>query len=136
MLEHAIWLDLVKRCLEEAFFFQLIVVIIVESTELLSLVVQELEVGGALVLDILRLVRLVVPICLLLPFLVLFLFEFGGVIEVVFLLGFFTVYFTLAELGKGTCAYLLFSAAGSVWNRRVTPCNRRGQPCCTLMGTS
>jgi hypothetical protein len=115
MLEHAIWLDLVKRCFEEAFLFQLIVVIIiVESTELLSLFVQELEVGGALVLDILRLVRLVVPVCLLLPFLVLFLFEFSGVIEVVFLLGFLTVYVALVKIGRGRWAYLLFSAAGSV----------------------
>jgi hypothetical protein len=30
MLEHAVWLDLVEWCLEKAFFFKLIVVLIID----------------------------------------------------------------------------------------------------------
>jgi hypothetical protein len=91
MLEHAVGFDFVKRCLEQAFFFQLIVFIVVESTELLGLFVQELEVGSALVLGVLSLVGLVVPIGFLFPLLIFFLLELGRVIEVVLLLGFFAV---------------------------------------------
>jgi hypothetical protein len=99
MLEHAIWLDFVKRRLEKAFFLQLIVVVIVEGTELLSLFVQELEVGSAFILDILGLVCLVVPIGFLLPLFVFLLFEVSGVVEVVLFLGFFAVY-TIVSRGR------------------------------------
>jgi hypothetical protein len=37
MLEHAIWLDLVQRCLQEAFLFELVIVVFVDRGELLSL---------------------------------------------------------------------------------------------------
>jgi hypothetical protein len=92
VLEHAIWLDFVKRRLEQAFFLQLIVVVIVECAELLSLFVQELEVSSALILDILGLVCLVVPVGFLLPFFIFLLFEVSRVVEVILLLGFFPVY--------------------------------------------
>jgi hypothetical protein len=75
MLEHAVRLDFVKWRLEEAFFFQLLVVVILESGELLRLFVQKLEVGSALVFSVLSLLCLVVPVGLLLPLFVLFLFE-------------------------------------------------------------
>ena len=91
VLEHAIWLDLVKRCLEETFLFQLIIVIVIDRTELLCLIlvslrlehqewciylfIQEVEISGTLVLDILGLVRLVVPVSFLFPLLVFLFFE-------------------------------------------------------------
>jgi hypothetical protein len=37
MLEHAVWLDFVERCFEEAFLFELVIVVVVDRGELLSL---------------------------------------------------------------------------------------------------
>jgi len=37
MLEHAVWLNLVEWCLEKAFFFELIVVFIIDRGEFLGL---------------------------------------------------------------------------------------------------
>lgn len=49
MLEHAVRLNLVQRSLEEAFLVKLIIVVIGELAELLGLLVQEVEVGSALI---------------------------------------------------------------------------------------
>lgn len=56
------------------------------------LFIQEVEISGTLVLDILSLVRLVVPVSFLFPLLVFLFLELGGVIECVFLLSFLAVY--------------------------------------------
>jgi hypothetical protein len=108
VLEHAVWLDLIKWCLEQTFLFELVIVIVVHRRELLSLIliskceyvfvlrthffVQEFQIRSALVLDIIRFVGLVVPVCFLLPLLVLFFFlVLIGEVEVVFLFSFFAV---------------------------------------------
>lgn len=52
MLEHAIWLHLVQRGLQKAFLVHVIIVIIGVGAELLSLLVEEVEVSGTLVDDI------------------------------------------------------------------------------------
>src|SRR5690242_5887821 len=70
MLEHAVRLDLVKRSLEKALLLEfVIVIVIVDTAELLGLFVQELEVSSALVLDFLF-VGLVIPVSFLLPLLI------------------------------------------------------------------
>lgn len=92
MLEHAIRLDLVKRCLEQALFLKLVVVIISDRGELLSFLIEELEVSGALVLHVLCLFGLVGPLILVTPFFVLFFFVVViRIFEVVLLLGLFAV---------------------------------------------
>ena len=96
MLEHAIWLNLVERRLEERLFFKLvIVIIIVDAAKLLSLFIQEFEISRALVLDLLF-VGLVVPVGFLLPFLVfLVILILVGKIKIIFPLSFLTVCITV-----------------------------------------
>jgi hypothetical protein len=52
MLEHAVRLNLVQRGLQETLLVHLVIVIIGKRAELLSLLVQELEIGSALVLNV------------------------------------------------------------------------------------
>lgn len=52
MLEHAVWLKLVQRGLQETLLVHLVIVIVGKRAELLSLLVQELEIGSALVLNV------------------------------------------------------------------------------------
>ena len=107
MLEHAVWLDFVEWCLEKAFFFELVVVLIIDRGEFLGLqlvsicksvrsqasylFVQELEICGTLILNILWLFGLGVPVGFLLPLLVFFFFVLISEVEVIFPLGFFTI---------------------------------------------
>ena len=92
MLEHGVRLDLVQRCFEEALLLELVIVIVViDTAELLSLFVQELKVSSALVLDLLF-IGLVVPVGFLFPFLVfLVVLVLVGEVKVVFLLGLLAV---------------------------------------------
>ena len=107
MLEHAVWLDLVKGRLEKAFLFELVIIVILNRRELLGLVlinicnivclsetylfVQELQIGSALILDILSFICFIVPVCFLLPLFILLFFVLVCEVKVVFSLGFFTV---------------------------------------------
>lgn len=107
MLEHAVWLDFVEWCLEKAFLFKLIVVLIIDRGEFLGLqlvsmckcvqsrasylFVQEFEICGTLILNILWLIGLGVPVGFLLPLLIFFFLVLIGEVEIVFPLGFFTV---------------------------------------------
>lgn len=107
MLEHAIWLNLIERRLQEAFLFELVIVVILDRRELLGLVlisicdcpqicltylfVQELQVRSALVLDVLSFVCLIVPVGFLLPFLILLFIILVREVKIVFPLGFFTI---------------------------------------------
>lgn len=52
MLEHAVRLDLVQRSLEKTLLIQVLVVVIGKRAKLLSLLVEELEIGSALVRDV------------------------------------------------------------------------------------
>ena len=92
MFEHAVWLDLIEGCLKKAFLLKLIVVVvIVNAAELLSLLVEELKVSSALVLDLLF-VSLIVPVGFLLSlFIFLVILVLVGKVEVVFPLSFFAV---------------------------------------------
>ena len=102
------------------------------------LFVQEVEISGTLILDVFGLISLVAPVSFLFPLIVFLLFKFGRVVKRILLLGLLAVYIYVST-GVVEDWYfkdLLLRAAGSVWNRRVTPCSRRGQPCCTLTGTS
>ena len=98
MLEHAVWLDLVEGCLKKALLLEFIVIIIiVNATELLGLLVQELEISRALILNLLF-VALVVPVDFLLPLLVfLVVLVVVSKVEVVFPLGFFAVCFDISN---------------------------------------
>jgi hypothetical protein len=91
MLEHAVRLDLVKWRLEETLLFQLVVIIIGNRGELLSFFVKELEVGGALVLDVFRFFRFVGPLILVTPFFLVFFLIVASIFEVVLLLSLFAV---------------------------------------------
>jgi hypothetical protein len=92
MLEHAVRLDLVQWRLEETLLFQLIVIIIIGNRgELLSFFVEELEIGGALVLDVFRFFRFIGPLIFVTPFFLVFFLIVAGVFEVVLLLGLFAV---------------------------------------------
>jgi hypothetical protein len=92
VLEHAVGLNLVQGRLKEAFFLKLVVILVVHGRKLLCLLVKEVEIRGALILDVaLDFVRLIVPIGVLLPFFILLVLILSGVVEVVFFFGFFTV---------------------------------------------
>lgn len=52
MLEHAVRLDLVQRSLEKTLLIQVLVVVIGKRAKLLSLLVEELEIGSALVRNV------------------------------------------------------------------------------------
>lgn len=52
MLEHAVWLNLVQRSLKKTLLIKLIIVIIGELAELLGLLVEEVEIGSALISNV------------------------------------------------------------------------------------
>jgi hypothetical protein len=92
VLKHAVWLNLVQRRLKEALFLKLVVILVVHGCKFLCLLIEEVEICGALILDItLAFVRFVVPIGFLLPFFVLLVLIISSIVEVVFFLGVFTV---------------------------------------------
>src|SRR5437764_636427 len=73
---------------------------------LTCLFIEELEVGGTLILDVFRLVGLVIPVIVLLPFLVILFVVIITKLEIFFFLRLFTVwqemlvYASLSLVGK------------------------------------
>lgn len=115
-LEQAIRLELVKWRLQQTLLLQLIIVVIADDVELLGLhcgqlcsrgarvgvarylLVEEFEVGGALVLDILSLIALVVPVAFAFPlFILLILVIILREAKVFLALGLFTVYSSVSK---------------------------------------
>ena len=97
MLEHAVRFDLVERGLEETLLLQFVVVIVVSNRcELLGFLVEEFKVSSALVLHVFRLLGFGGPFILIAPLFFVLLIVETGVLEIIFLLGFFAICINLA----------------------------------------
>lgn len=141
MLEHAIRLDLVQGSLEETLLIQILVIVISIRAELLSLLVEELEIGGALIRNVTvqsLLDLFLVPLDLAIPVVLLIIFKVIIEGKVGLLRSILTLCIRISPrtFGKNQLEYIRFNAAGRVWKSLVAPCNSLGQPCWTLTGTS
>lgn len=95
MLEHAIGLNLVQGCFKQTFLVQVFVIVISIRAEFLGLLVEELEVGSALVRNIAvdgRLDLFLIPLDLAIPVVVLIIFEIVVKSEVRLLRSIFAFY--------------------------------------------
>lgn len=95
MLEHAIGLNLVQGCLKQTLLVQVFIIVICIRAEFLGLLVEELEVGSALVRNIAvdgRLDLFLIPLDLAIPVVFLVIFEIVVKSEVRLLRSIFAFY--------------------------------------------